>query len=163
MTPILKFAAGAALALCAVAAQAAGDTWTLPVKTHTLENGLTVVVSEDHTSPTVGVSVVYKIGMRREPEGRTGFAHLFEHMMFQGTPTAPKGVAVASSLAGLWIDGRAPEDLGQYTGRVRAVTAADVQDVARRYFKPQDQSLVVVGDPAVAEQLKAFGEFEAVR
>jgi predicted Zn-dependent peptidase len=91
MTSILKFAAGTALALCAVAAQAAGDTWTLPIKTHTLKNGLTVVVSEDHTSPTVGVSVVYKIGMRREPQGRTGFAHLFEHMMFQGTPTAPKG------------------------------------------------------------------------
>ena len=92
MTPILKLAAGAALALCAVAAQAAVDAWTLPVKTHPLENGLTVVVSEDHPSPTVGVSVVYKIGMRREPQGRTGFAHLFEHMMFQGTPTAPKGV-----------------------------------------------------------------------
>jgi predicted Zn-dependent peptidase len=92
MTAIFKFAAGAALALCAVVAQAAGDVWTLPVKTRTLDNGLTVVVSEDHTSPTVGVSVVYKIGMRREPQGRTGFAHLFEHMMFQGTPTAPKGV-----------------------------------------------------------------------
>jgi len=77
--------------LSALAAQAASDSWTLPVKTHTLKNGLTVVVSEDHTSPTVGVSVVYKIGMRREPQGRTGFAHLFEHMMFQGTPTAPKG------------------------------------------------------------------------
>lgn len=92
MTPIFKLVAGAALALSAVAAQAAGDAWTLPIKTRTLENGLTVVVSEDHTSPTVGVSVVYKIGMRREPQGRTGFAHLFEHMMFQGTPTAPKGV-----------------------------------------------------------------------
>ena len=92
MTAIFKFAAGAALALCAVTAQAAGDIWKLPVKTHTLENGLTVVVSEDHTSPTVGVSIVYNIGMRREPQGRTGFAHLFEHMMFQGTPTAPKGV-----------------------------------------------------------------------
>ena len=70
--------------------------------------------------------------------------------------------AVASSLAGLWIDGRPPEDLGQYTERVKAVTAADVQGVARRYFSPQEQSLVVVGDPAVAEQLKAFGEFKTV-
>jgi predicted Zn-dependent peptidase len=89
---MLKFAAGTALALSALAAQAATDAWTLPIETHTLKNGLTVVVSEDHTSPTVGVSVVYRIGMRREPRGRTGFAHLFEHMMFQGTPTAPKGV-----------------------------------------------------------------------
>jgi len=91
MTRLSKFAACAGLMLSALAAQAASDSWTLPVKTHTLKNGLTVVVSEDHTSPTVGVSVVYKIGMRREPQGRTGFAHLFEHMMFQGTPTAPKG------------------------------------------------------------------------
>ncbi len=87
-----KYAACAGLALFAVTVQATGDTWSLPIQTRTLDNGLTVVVSEDHTSPTVGVSVVYRIGMRREPQGRTGFAHLFEHMMFQGTPTAPKGV-----------------------------------------------------------------------
>jgi predicted Zn-dependent peptidase len=82
----------AATLLVAGAAHAAASDWTLPVETKTLQNGLTVVVSEDRTSPTVGVSVVYRIGMRREPHGRTGFAHLFEHMMFQGTPTAPKGV-----------------------------------------------------------------------
>ncbi len=92
MTRYLKLAACAGLALAAVTAEAATDAWSLPIKTRTLDNGLTVVVSEDHTSPTVGVSVVYQIGMRREPQGRTGFAHLFEHMMFQGTPTAPKGV-----------------------------------------------------------------------
>mgnify|MGYP000213873091 CR=1 FL=1 len=57
-----------------------------------LDNGLTVVVSEDHSSPTVGVSVVYHVGMRLEPKNRTGFAHLFEHLMFQGTPNAKKGV-----------------------------------------------------------------------
>jgi predicted Zn-dependent peptidase len=92
MTHRIKSAALAVLALLATTTQAAAPQWTLPVKTHTLANGLTVVVSEDHTSPTVGMSVVYRIGMRREPQGRSGFAHLFEHMMFQGTPTAPKGV-----------------------------------------------------------------------
>jgi predicted Zn-dependent peptidase len=92
MTRFLKLAACAGLALATVTAEASAEAWTMPIKTRTLDNGLTVVVSEDHTSPTVGVSVVYKIGMRREPQGRTGFAHLFEHMMFQGTPTAPKGV-----------------------------------------------------------------------
>jgi zinc protease len=70
--------------------------------------------------------------------------------------------AVARTLAGLWIDGRAPEELGQYTERIKSVTAADVQDVARRYFNPQDQSLIVVGDPSVADQLKAYGEFRTV-
>jgi predicted Zn-dependent peptidase len=57
-----------------------------------LANGLTVVVSEDHSAPTFGICVSYGIGFRLEPEGRTGFAHLFEHLMFEGTPNAPKGV-----------------------------------------------------------------------
>jgi predicted Zn-dependent peptidase len=56
-----------------------------------LANGLTVVVSEDHSAPTFGISTAYRIGFRLEPQGRTGFAHLFEHMMFEGTPVAPKG------------------------------------------------------------------------
>jgi predicted Zn-dependent peptidase len=78
-------------ALSATAAEAPRDTWTLPVAVKTLSNGLTVVVSEDRRSPTVGVSVVYKVGMRLEPRNRTGFAHLFEHLMFEGTPNAPSG------------------------------------------------------------------------
>jgi predicted Zn-dependent peptidase len=82
--------AGVSLSMSAVAANS--DQWTLPVKVKKLDNGLTVVISEDHSSPTVGVSVVYHVGMRLEPRNRTGFAHLFEHLMFQGTPKAPKGV-----------------------------------------------------------------------
>ena len=83
--------AGLALSLPVLAADG-GDRWNLPVSTKTLDNGLTVVVSEDHSSPTVGVSVVYHVGMRLEPKNRTGFAHLFEHLMFEGTPNAPEGV-----------------------------------------------------------------------
>jgi predicted Zn-dependent peptidase len=86
----LSLALPLAFPLSAMAAK--GDQWTLPVKVSKLDNGLTVVVSEDHSSPTVGVSVVYHVGMRLEPRNRTGFAHLFEHLMFQGTPNAPKGV-----------------------------------------------------------------------
>jgi zinc protease len=82
--------AGLTVSLTAYAA--VPDQWTLPVHTKKLDNGLTVVISEDHSSPTVGVSVVYHVGMRLEPRNRTGFAHLFEHLMFQGTPNAPKGV-----------------------------------------------------------------------
>jgi zinc protease len=66
--------------------------WTAPTSMKKLANGLTVVVSEDHSAPTFGLCISYGIGFRLEPEGRTGFAHLFEHMMFEGTPTAPKGV-----------------------------------------------------------------------
>lgn len=82
--------AGFTLSVSAFAATA--DQWKLPVHMKKLDNGLTVIVSEDHSSPTVGVSVVYHVGMRLEPRNRTGFAHLFEHLMFQGTPNAPKGV-----------------------------------------------------------------------
>jgi predicted Zn-dependent peptidase len=82
--------AGLSFSLCAAAATA--DQWNLPIQTKKLDNGLTVIVTEDHSSPTVGVSVVYHVGMRLEPKNRTGFAHLFEHLMFQGTPGAPKGV-----------------------------------------------------------------------
>src|SRR3984893_5832605 len=55
-----------------------------------LPNGLKVVVARDTTAPVVTVGVYYKIGFRLEPQGRSGFAHLFEHMMFQGSANAPK-------------------------------------------------------------------------
>jgi predicted Zn-dependent peptidase len=55
-----------------------------------LKNGLRVVVLPDRTSPVVAVAVYYDVGMRSEPEGRTGFAHLFEHLMFQGSANLKK-------------------------------------------------------------------------
>src|SRR5881392_276441 len=62
----------------------------LPVVDYRLPNGLKVVVSENHTSPTVTVAVYYGVGFRIEPKGQTGFAHLFEHMMFQGSAHVKK-------------------------------------------------------------------------
>lgn len=56
-----------------------------PVKEQRLDNGLRVVVSEDHGVPTVAVNLWYAVGSRNEVAGRTGFAHLFEHLMFQGS------------------------------------------------------------------------------
>ncbi|HEX7998288.1 MAG TPA: pitrilysin family protein [Pyrinomonadaceae bacterium] len=61
-----------------------------PIEQFTLENGLRVILSEDHTVPVVSVAVYYDTGSRNEKEGRTGFAHLFEHMMFQGSENVPK-------------------------------------------------------------------------
>src|SRR5215204_2248485 len=58
---------------------------TVPVEYHKLENGLKVVLSRDTSSPTAVVGIYYAIGFRIEPKDRTGFAHLFEHMMFQGS------------------------------------------------------------------------------
>ena len=62
----------------------------IPIEHKTLANGLHVVVAPDSTAPVVTVGVYYKIGFRLEPQGRSGFAHLFEHMMFQGSENAPK-------------------------------------------------------------------------
>ncbi len=61
-----------------------------PLTTYFLDNGLEVVLSPERSSPTVGVGVFYRAGFRLEPEGKTGFAHLFEHLMFQGTTKVPK-------------------------------------------------------------------------
>jgi len=61
-----------------------------PIEQFTLENGLRVVLNEDHSVPVVSVAVYYDVGSRNEREGRTGFAHLFEHMMFQGSENVPK-------------------------------------------------------------------------
>ena len=58
---------------------------------HKLKNGLRVILSEDHSAPTYSISVVYNVGSRDERKGRTGFAHLFEHMMFQGSENVGKG------------------------------------------------------------------------
>ncbi|MFP3949294.1 MAG: M16 family metallopeptidase, partial [Longimicrobiales bacterium] len=63
----------------------------IPYTRHELSNGLRVVLSPDSTIPVVGVNLWYGVGSRNERPGRTGFAHLFEHMMFQGSANVPKG------------------------------------------------------------------------
>ena len=62
----------------------------IEIKNTALANGLKVVMAPDSTAPVLTVGVYYKIGFRLEPRGRSGFAHLFEHMMFQGSANAPK-------------------------------------------------------------------------
>jgi predicted Zn-dependent peptidase len=62
----------------------------IPIVSETLKNNLRVVIAPDATAPVVTVGVYYKIGFRLEPQGRSGFAHLFEHMMIQGSENAPK-------------------------------------------------------------------------
>src|SRR5215475_9392623 len=59
--------------------------FNVPVEYYKLPNGLKVVLSTDHSTPTIVLGVYYNIGFRIEPRDRTGFAHLFEHMMFQGS------------------------------------------------------------------------------
>jgi predicted Zn-dependent peptidase len=69
---------------------ASEGAFSIPVEYFTLKNGLKVVLSQDKTTPTVVVAVYYNIGFRIEPRDRTGFAHLFEHMMFQGSANLGK-------------------------------------------------------------------------
>ncbi len=80
--PTLTCAVGM-LALTAGGLEA--QTLRVPVETFTLPNGLRVVVHEDHSAPLVAVNVWYHVGSGREVKGRSGFAHLFEHMLFQGS------------------------------------------------------------------------------
>ena len=79
-----------------VAAQGSGGAHAaravqVPVKEYKLKNGLRVILSEDHAAPTYSINVMYNVGSREERKGRTGFAHLFEHMMFQGSENVGKG------------------------------------------------------------------------
>ena len=76
-----------AVVLCASAAEKPSVTFS----DTKLKNGLRVIVSEDHTAPTVSVAVTYNVGSADERTGRTGFAHLFEHMMFKGSENVGPG------------------------------------------------------------------------
>ena len=65
------------------------ESVSIPYEQFQLENGLTVLVHEDRKAPVVGVSVWYEVGSKHEPKGKTGFAHLFEHLMFNGSENSP--------------------------------------------------------------------------
>ncbi|MCW5724772.1 MAG: insulinase family protein [Maricaulaceae bacterium] len=98
---LFGLAAALALAACDPAAEQPPQTPPAPggveagfhvdIRYHTLDNGLRVVLAPDSTVPTATVAVYYGVGFRNEPRGRTGFAHLFEHLMFQGSENLPKG------------------------------------------------------------------------
>src|SRR5882672_4677817 len=71
---------------------AQGADLKVPFEKYKLKNGMRVILSQDNSVPVVAVYMLYNVGARSEEKGRTGFAHLFEHMMFQGSANAPKGV-----------------------------------------------------------------------
>ncbi|MFZ0818519.1 MAG: pitrilysin family protein [Candidatus Acidiferrales bacterium] len=82
--------AGSALTL-GMQAQSQGTAFKIPIRQEKLKNGLRVILSEDHAAPTYSIAIAYDVGSRNEREGRTGFAHLFEHMMFEGSENVGKG------------------------------------------------------------------------
>jgi zinc protease len=79
------------LALLLLAAPAAGQGVSLPYRAFDLPNGLHLIVHEDHSVPIAAVDVWYHVGAAYEQPGRTGFAHLFEHIMFEGSANVPRG------------------------------------------------------------------------
>ena len=80
------------LATVPVAAQQRPKPITVPYQMFTLPNGLTVILHEDHSVPLVSVNVWYHVGSANEKPGRTGFAHLFEHLMFEGSKNVKEGM-----------------------------------------------------------------------
>jgi zinc protease len=83
--------AAAAVAVAAPPGLLAQEPARIPIESYTLPNGLRVILVEDHSAQVVAIDVWYDVGSRNEQPGRTGFAHLFEHMMFQGSAHVGKG------------------------------------------------------------------------
>ena len=88
---ILSMVLGSGLQAAILVEQArpSASPWVIPFSKYVLDNGLTVLVHEDHSDPLVHVEVTYHVGSAREESGRSGFAHFFEHMMFQGSKHVP--------------------------------------------------------------------------
>src|SRR5580658_6458962 len=86
----LVICAAASFALVA-AAPAAESDFHIPYEKYKLQNGMRVVLSRDTAVPVIALYVIYDVGARSEEKGRTGFAHLFEHMMFEGSANIKKG------------------------------------------------------------------------
>src|ERR1700686_2542311 len=102
-------------------AAAASREVQIPVEQYTLKNGLRVVLSEDHAAPTVSLCITYDVGSRNEQPGHTGFAHLFEHMMFQGSQNVGKGEhLILVRVNGGDVNGTTSDDSTNYYERVPA-------------------------------------------
>jgi zinc protease len=126
-----------------VTAAGAGLSLRHPVERFRLDNGLRVVLAPDRSVPVVAVSVFYDVGMRNEPQGRTGFAHLFEHLMFQGSANVPKMEhARLVQAAGGTFNGSTHQD---YTNYYEALPAEALE---RALFLEADR----MSAPAITEE-----------
>ena len=115
----LRIFLAAGFALAIAAATASAQEVKIPVEQHTLKNGLRVVLSEDHAAPTVSLCITYDVGSRNEQPGHTGFAHLFEHMMFQGSQNVGKGEhLILVHVNGGDVNGTTTDDATYYYERV---------------------------------------------
>ncbi len=95
-------------------AKSASSHFDIQVEKHVLKNGLCVLVHEDHALPEVAVNLWYHVGSKDEEPGRTGFAHLFEHMMFQGSEHYPEDFFRPLEEIGARLNGSTSEDRTNY-------------------------------------------------
>ena len=86
----------------------------IPYTRQTLDNGLDVLIHEDHGCPIVAVNLWYHVGSKNETPGRTGFAHLFEHLMFEGSQHYDKGYFHPLQEAGALLNGSTNADRTNY-------------------------------------------------
>ena len=113
-------------ALCSTGEPAPADDIDIPYEKFVLDNGLTLIVHEDHKAPIVAVNVWYHVGSKNEKPGKTGFAHLFEHLMFNGSENFDDDYfAVLERIGATDRNGTTSEDRTNYFQNVPS-TALDV-------------------------------------
>jgi zinc protease len=148
---------------------------SLQVKSFTLDNGLQVYVVEDHSSPMFALHIAYDVGSRDEVEGRTGFAHLFEHMMFKGSANVPDGGHFEYVLgAGGQMNAFTTPDVTQYfnilpshyldrilwleADRMRSLDVTDVTFENQRQAVKEEKAMRVDNVPYAKALLEFFAE-----
>lgn len=144
------------------------------------EKGYTYGAGAGLSAARAGGNIVAQADVRNEVTGASLKEFFYEFNRLGTEPVSPQELddtkryvaggylisnqmqgAVAATLARNWLVGLPSEFLGQYVPKIRAVDAAQVQAMAKKYYAPQDQSIIVVGDgKAIAEQLKPYGTFE---
>jgi predicted Zn-dependent peptidase len=156
----------AALALAGVSLLDAAGV-SVPVERFQLANGLRVIVSPDPAVPVVSVYIIYNVGARSEEKGRTGFAHLFEHMMFQGSANVPRGKHFATVEAnGGTLNGSTHADYTDYfetmpsnklatalwleSDRMRSLSITDANLTNQKEAVKQERRLRMDNQPYVA-------------
>ena len=133
----LVFATATFLILTFIPVQTAVRPPKLQYKMMTLSNGLRVILSEDHSTPIVHVSVWYHVGSKNEKPGRTGFAHLFEHMMFKGTDTlSAEQVDLAFDTLGAEHNAFTSGEMTAFWGAGLPEVLCDVHDIVADILRP---------------------------
>ena len=162
------------------------QSFELAFKEYRLKNGLRVILSEDHSAPTFSICVTYNVGSRDERPGRTGFAHLFEHILFQGSDNVGKGehIILVQNNGGRANGTTNPDRTNYYEtlpanqlelgifleadrmrapnitqANLNAATLSDAAEFFRTYYAPNNAVLSLVGDFKSEAALKLIKKY----